>query len=199
MNKIFTYVRKGVVYVNVQITQKLYNTILAFWSLIFSQTPAQADFLGGKWGIRQVAIYEGLQHDDPTTNTEYHSGWNNAFNAWYDAYRINNLKFNYSTGSLYYAEVNVTNADYQDSTWDGRGTPGPNATSGTYTYGTIKINDYTVASYSANQVGAILSHEMGHVAGLAHAPSGTDSIMVYGAALTDLRTHDINDIKTLYP
>jgi hypothetical protein len=112
--------------------------------------------------------------------------------------------------------------DYGVTDWLGMGEPGPTVTSGTYTYGSIRINagwlntrhfgcatpgaaNCVYDADNANQKQCVSAHEMGHIIGLAHTGAATNKIMNvdHGArchtmALTGATAGDASDVAAIY-
>lgn len=84
----------------------------------------------------------------------------------------------------------------------GEGHPYPDDGSGPYEIGYIKLDPYNLVNFSDNEETSIMLHEIGHVLGLAHAPKGTDSVMVNDPTGNYTKSwptsYDINDLRSLY-
>lgn len=78
--------------------------------------------------------------------------------------------------------------------WNGFGIPGPN--------GTLEIVTGTSNGLNATEKTQMLTHEFGHILGLAHVTEWfTDSVMDEGDVfnLNNPTTYDINNLSGLYP
>jgi len=168
--------------------------------------------LGGKWATPTYTYYRNVG-----TYSDYSSPAAGAAAAW-----TNNTKFYVALGSVG-SQVFYNVSNYGVTDWFGIGEPAPNVTSGTYTYGSIRVNagwlntrhfncaspgatSCAYAADNANQKQCVSAHEMGHVIGLAHTDATTNKIMNidHGArchtkALTGPTTGDAADVKAIYP
>ena len=175
---------------------------------------ASAHRLGGKWANPRYTYF---------TSSNGFGGFatqvDQAAAKW-----TNRSVFTISEGSATSAPVSVTIDTYGATDWIGVGIPGPNISSGTYTYGSIRLNaswtndrhfncgtpggascDYPADT--DNQKECVASHEMGHVIGLAHTGDspGYQAIMnpshgkrCHTWALIGAQQHDTNDVAGFY-
>lgn len=180
-------------------------------SLAIAPFAANGAALGGKWATPTYTYYRSVNG-----YTAYSSSAAGAAAAW-----NSNTAFNVvlgTVGSAVWYNVN----DYGVTDWLGIGEPGPNATSGTYTNGSIRINagwldtrhfncttpgaqSCAYAADDANQRQCVSAHEMGHIIGLAHTGVTTNTIMnvnhgdrCHAKGLTGPTAGDSNDVNAIY-
>ncbi|MBM9460258.1 hypothetical protein JK386_10115 [Nocardioides sp. zg-536] len=174
--------------------------------------PSKANPLGGKWRNPSYTYFSQLNgysgYDSPVTSAA--AGWT-KFGG-----------FTISAVSATSATVSVAVNNYGPTDWLGIGTPGPSHSSGTYTYGSIKINagwlnrrhfncllpDHSTCTYAADTSAkkkCVVVHEMGHVIGLAHTSAGSNKVMnvdhgqgCHVKGLTNPTSYDKNDVAEIY-
>lgn len=102
-------------------------------------------------------------------------------------------------GTPYAIHIDVYDT-YTSATWWGITYFNPCAGSGcNYNRNYFYLNQRTLDPESDFTRTKVATHEFGHAIGLAHAPSGTTSIMNQGhLSYNTPRTYDINDINWLY-
>jgi hypothetical protein len=155
---------------------------------------AYAHFFGGKWNS---SIGWWLSSSSP-----YYSTFQSAASSW-----NNWSKLKFCQTSMTSATVIPAIEFYGYLGWAGQGVPGPNQNSGTYTYGEVRINRSYTDPSSANIKTAVVTHELGHILGLAHPYTANDPSIMYSNTSYAYNTwgiyypagHDITDINTLYP
>lgn len=158
---------------------------------------AQAHNLGGKWGQKSYM---------------YHNNMNG--HTWYEANVMDPSASRWTSQTIFglskSSPLNSAVAHVVYSANDGLygyGEPGPNPFGGTYTYGTVKVNDYNVGPHdNQRQKNCVAAHEMGHVIGLAHNENTTYNSIMYRYHdkrchtwdLLGPQPHDETDVSQLY-
>lgn len=174
--------------------------------------PSSAIPLGGKWAHPNYSYFKSVG-----AYTGYNAPITNAAGAWNAG-----TKFSIALAPATSAQVSLTVANYGATDWFGLGEPGPSVTTGTYTYGSIKINagwlntrhfncatpgaaSCAYAADAAPKKRCVVAHEMGHVIGLAHTAASSNKIMNvdHGArchtkALTGPTANDKADVEAIY-
>lgn len=146
-----------------------------FFIMMVNPISTKAEVFGGKW-TSSPSYYI-------STSNAYYVNLNISMNRW--NVQLSAISANIS---IYYtsqlnASVSVITYAYGNTGWNAMGTPGPALTSGTYTYGSIKLNTTYMNNYTASKNSAICTHEWGHILGIAHTMSNNiDSLMYYGGS-----------------
>ena len=181
--------------------------------LIVSAPPGSAHRLGGKWAHPNYSYFTSVNG-----YTGYLTPISNAAGLW-----SSRTVFSMSEGPPTSAPVGVFVDNYDNTDWIGIGIPGPNVSSGTYTYATVHANTYWLngrhfncaspgpackyPADTASQRQCVIGHELGHTIGLAHTAESPAyrSIMnpdhgkrCHSWALVGPQTHDINDVAGIY-
>lgn len=171
--------------------------------LAFSVTSVFAEYLGGKWGKYPVywAINTEVASAYTTPLKDGAKNWNGRANI---ALRYYPDWIQYETNASVDVRVKY---EPNDSYWAAKGyyafgEPGPDAFSGTYTSGTLSIVKSKCDPLSSQDKMRVVTHEFGHLLGLAHTEKlFTSSIMdesdVWG--LDAPTTYDQEQLQGLYP
>jgi predicted Zn-dependent protease len=167
--------------------KKLLLTTLIFTFCTFSFTVG-ATAQGGKW-TSNITYYV-------PNNDAYLTNIRTAVNDW------NNVLGQYTTltirtADVLGAKVTASSAYYgTDVCWTGMGEPGPNPYSGTYTYGSVRLN----RSHLDNKwyITQVATHEFGHILGLAHAYENVSSIMSLFNNAPTITSYDKAEIDKIY-
>ena len=130
-------------------------------SLVALPTSADGAKLGGKWTTNPKTITTVLPSAYQTPMNDSIVAWNSIFSQIGSARRIDKTSVSSST-------VTLNAVSYGNTSWNAQGQPGPSITSGTYTYGTMRLNRTYMDAYTARKKRAISAHEWGHLLGLAH-------------------------------
>lgn len=131
--------------------------------------PVNAETLGGKWTTNPN--YYCFDSNFSTQNTSAVNDWYNALVGIGSSRRI-------SKGSVTNSSVSILSSNYGDTGWNAMGEPGPSINSGTYTYATMRLNTTYMNGYSSGKKKAIITHEWGHILGLAHTTSKSNSSLM---------------------
>jgi predicted Zn-dependent protease len=126
------------------------------------------------------------------------TGWDNGIHGW-----------NVSPANIVYTKAtpaNITVTDTYNSgvTWDGLTSLAPCLSCSPYTSATAWLNSYFTRNYSPGAIQSVTTHELGHIAGLAHvtncaimvADTSTRYYNVCG--IWTPQTDDVNGINALY-
>lgn len=100
--------------------------------------------------------------------TAYQAPMNDSITSWNSIFSQISSSRRIEISSVTSSTVIPNTVNYGSTGWNAQGEPGPSITSGTYTYGTIRLNRYYMDTYSARKKRAICAHEWGHILGLAH-------------------------------
>lgn len=168
-----------------------------------------AEKLGGKSG--QYAVYFEISSQVSSSYTSeikdaavnwngiadialrYRPDWQNV----YDYYIYNDIDVQYMANDAYW-----TSQGYY-----GFGIPGPDGNSGTYTYGDLYIVNGNCKNLSSHDKEMVITHEFGHLLGLAHTEDGVfsavNSIMdegdVFDNEINGPTGYDEEELRDLYP
>lgn len=169
---------------------------VAFLCLLVLITSASAGKLGGKWETNPT------YHID--SSNSYYSAVTNAAKAWNNVF-TSDMEIKSTSVTSAYITIN-TNA-YGQTGWNAQGEPGPDYTSGTYLYATMRINTTYMDSYTATKKLAICTHEFGHILGLAHNTYTSPRTLMYERGsgvyydqwgISTPQTNDISDLNSIY-
>lgn len=160
--------------------------------IVFSAVGStEATLLGGKWsrsGTFTLYFSYGGAH------RYYGNVWQGAANWSNTPTDVNIAPW---PGVPYAVHIDVFDI-YSNATWWGATTWSP-CSSCTYSYTSYQLNQRTLDPENDFTRTKVATHEFGHTVGLAHAPSGTTSIMNQGhLSYNTPRQYDHNDLNTLY-
>jgi hypothetical protein len=164
-------------------------------TIVVCPSSAFAHFLGGSWDTPSGITYcfNSIASSLVTPTHNAVNAWNNTDTAVY---------FHYEPSG---GDVDVQSYDWGDCGWAGRGYPGPDMDSGTYTYGVVDLNEYWTSTFGSTKNKALIGHELGHILGLAHCGTSTHALLHNDLTvfydqwgISTPQQHDVNDINTLY-
>lgn len=163
-------------------------------------TTASAGLFGGKWNA-QPSYYI-----DPASG--YYSLVNDSARSWNSVLSSIGSSMKIMSNSSIMSATVAVNPEYYGATgWNATGTPGPNMYSGYYTYATVRINRSYMDYFTPNKIKAIITHELGHVMGLAHNTYTSPRTLMYEAGssvyydswgISTPQSNDIADLNVLY-
>lgn len=126
-----------------------------------------------------------------------------AVNAWNLKLASTGTSIRIKSNSESAATIGPDFAYYGETGWSGRGRPGPDPYSGNYTYADLQLNRTYLDGMNEEEPIEVITHELGHVLGLAHTVSSSNkSIMYQGAyqtwTITTPQTYDYNSLNSIY-
>ena len=143
--------------------------------MLINPIQTNADVFGGKWTSSPTYYL--------STSNAYYSNISAGASRWNTQLSAISANINIQYVGAISASISVNTFSYGSTGWNAMGSTDPVLTSGTYTYGNIKINTSYMDSYSITKKSAICTHEWGHVLGIAHTMSASiNSLMYYGGS-----------------
>lgn len=167
--------------------------------LLFSSVSANAEVLGGKWTYSPSYYI--------STSNSYYSNITTGASRWNTQLTAISANISIQLTSLINALVLINTNAYGSTGWNASATIGPNQHSGTYTYGTIKINTTYMNSFTSSKNSAICTHEWGHILGIDHTISNSEESLMYfqGSSvyydewgIYSPTQYDIDTLSTIY-
>ena len=173
--------------------------LLIVFSVLIVSTQAKAGIFGGKWASNPTYYI--------ATSNVYYSEFVQAVSSWNSALSSVgasiSIKSNTVTGASF-----VPSAEFYGPTgWNGFCKPGPDPSSGTYTYATYKLNRTTMDNFDPAKRKAICTHELGHALGLSHnSYISPETLMYIGGSgvyyddwyISSPQSNDIADLNSIY-
>ena len=151
--------------------KKLVALMIIMVLVVCSNVNAYAGVFGGRWASNPTYYIDA--------SNAYYSEFNNAISSWNSALSSIGASISFYYATLISSSV-VTITDYYGYVgWNAQGEPGPNIYSGTYTYGTVRLNRTFMDNFSTGKRKAIITHELGHILGLSHNSYTTTQTLMY--------------------
>lgn len=186
---------------------KLKKSIIIFFILCIAfsahtkeHVSAAGEYLGGKWSAKNVYWYTSSQ-----VPISYHTPISSASNKWNGIANISLQNYFENINQTDSYQIVIRKSD-DEAYWASRGyyafgLPGPNPESGIYTKGTLEIVFLTSDKLSSADKTRMITHEWGHLLGLAHVNKlFTDSVMDESDVfkLSNPTSYDKTNLKNLY-
>lgn len=183
----------------------MFTFIFIFSTISIFSLPSKkafADVEGGKWN---TTIKYFIKSDDKSLSQSDFDSYNEMFDGTAEIWNVELINLN---SNVRIKRANsASDANLMVTFRTAGGASGitwvfPSKTSKTYTSARMYLSPGKLSDLDQKSQNSVMLHELGHVLGLAHAPEGTDSVMIeeptYGDAKHWPTSYDLNDLRRLY-
>ena len=178
--------------------RRLLMVVIIITMMISTSIVANAVALGGRWNTNPSYNADGSRFESQVDSGA--NSWNSALSSIGSSRRINHT-------SKSSTNVSIVIYGYGNVGWNAQGEPGPNLTSGSYTYATMRLNTTYMNTYSNAKNKAICTHEWGHILGLAHYSSSSPRSLMYAQGssiyydqwgISSPTSFDVSELNKIY-